>query len=110
MIKCSAVNFTDKKGKMTHELVVDMYMYMLFPYMYIYVWSSLLSVVLMENDIRLTLGSGDRYYLGFTLKGGCVVEVHVCRGDQYVTICADTWSNIEASCQQPGYPPYGNRK
>eukprot|EP00731_Ephydatia_muelleri_P017458 Em0010g556a len=28
------------------------------------------------------------------------------RGDQYVTICADTWSNIEASCQQPGYPPY----
>eukprot|EP00731_Ephydatia_muelleri_P017488 Em0010g586a len=61
-------------------------------------------VVLMENDIRLTLGSKDRYYLG--LKGGCVVEVHVCRGDQYVTICADTWSNIEASCQQPGYPPY----
>eukprot|EP00731_Ephydatia_muelleri_P017518 Em0010g616a len=56
--------------------------------------------------IILTLGSGDRYYLGFTLKGGCVVEVHVCRGDQYVTICADTWSNIEASCQQPGYPPY----
>eukprot|EP00731_Ephydatia_muelleri_P017465 Em0010g563a len=63
-------------------------------------------VIFMDNDIRVTLGSGDRYYLGFTLKGGCVVEVHVCRGDQYVTICADTWSNIEASCQQPGYPPY----
>ncbi|KAL5469205.1 hypothetical protein EMCRGX_G030429 [Ephydatia muelleri] len=56
------------------------------------------------KTIRLTLGSGDRYYLG--LKGRRVVEVHVCRGDQYVTICADTWSNIEASCQQPGYPPY----
>eukprot|EP00731_Ephydatia_muelleri_P017457 Em0010g555a len=44
-------------------------------------------VVFVESDIRLTLGSEDR-------------------GDQYVTICADTWSNIEASCQQPGYPPY----
>eukprot|EP00731_Ephydatia_muelleri_P031717 Em0023g224a len=75
--------------------------------------------VCMENDIRLTLGSGDRYYLGLTsfssfvslydkgtLKGG-VVEV--CRGGQYVTICADRWDNTEASvtCQQLGYSPYG---
>ena len=76
----------------------------------------------MENDIRLTLGSGDRYYLGLTffssfvslydkgtLKGG-VVEV--CREGQYVTICADSWNNAAASvtCQQLGYSPYGNRK
>eukprot|EP00731_Ephydatia_muelleri_P031793 Em0023g300a len=75
--------------------------------------------VCMENDIRLTLGSGDRYYLGLTsfssfvslydkgtLKGG-VVEV--CRGGQYVTICADRWDNTEVSvaCQQLGYSPYG---
>eukprot|EP00731_Ephydatia_muelleri_P035718 Em0151g10a len=75
--------------------------------------------VCMENDIRLTLGSGDRYYLGLTsfssfmslydkgtLKGG-VVEV--CRRGQYVTICADRWDNTEASvaCQQLGYSPYG---
>ena len=70
--------------------------------------SYLLFSAVFVKTIRLTVGSGDRYYLG--LKGRRVVEVHVCRGDQYVTICADTWSNIEASCQQPGYPPYGNRK
>ena len=73
----------------------------------------------MENSTRLTLGSGDKYYLGLTsfssfvslydkgsLKGG-VVEI--CRGGQYVTICADYWNNSDASvaCQQLGYSQYG---
>ena len=65
--------------------------------------------VFMENDIQLALGSGDMFYLGFTLKGGCVVEVHVCREDQCVSICADSLSNIESSvpCQQHGHLLHG---
>lgn len=69
----------------------------------------------------MNLGTDNKYYQGLTylssflslydkgaLKGG-VVEV--CRGGQYVTICADYWNNIDASvvCQQLGYSKYGNR-